>query len=443
MPPETPFLVALSGGADSRMLFELAARHCRRHSSHFFACHVNHGIRGDEAVRDRDFCVSLAKECAECADIFVLNADVPSLAKELGLGIEQCARRVRYDFFDKVMLENRIPLLVTAHNADDNLETLVFNLTRGAGIKGMRGIPETRSVQNGLLIRPMLGIPKSEVLEFCHREELDYVTDSTNSQTEYTRNLIRADIIPVLERINPSVRRSAAKMCRAMSDVWSMTVDAARAYLSEDGTIDVSALKEADQRLLPYVFSIAAETVGADLEAVHLDALRDLCLSGRDGSSVSLPGNLRAVIVGNVMTFEPDRDAPDDPHFDIPLTYGETLIPGWRINCEKDVRGLYLSLERSPLKENTEKNINVYKLDIKAHIIFDTIKRSDDDLRLRTRVEGDRILSRGMHKSVKKLMCDKKLPRTLRDSLPMLVCKNDLLWIPTVAVADGITVKED
>ena len=192
MPPDTPFLVALSGGADSRMLFELASRHCRLHSSYFYACHVNHGIRGDEAIRDRDFCIALAAECPECRDIFVLNADVPALAKENGMGIEQCARQVRYDFFDKIMLENRIPILVTAHNADDALETVIFNLARGTGVKGLCGIPASRPVKNGILVRPMLGIAKSRVLEFCQSERLIFVTDSTNADTAYARNRIRA-----------------------------------------------------------------------------------------------------------------------------------------------------------------------------------------------------------------------------------------------------------
>ena len=440
--PETPILVALSGGADSRMLFELTARYCRAHSSRFYACHVNHGIRGDEAIRDRDFCVRLASECDECADIFVLNADVPTLAKERGLGIEQCARHVRYEFFDKIMEENGISILATAHNADDNLETLVFNLTRGSGVRGMCGIPRTRSVKNGILVRPMLGIPKAEVFEFCEKNSLEYVTDSTNAQTEYTRNLIRAEVIPLLESINPSVRKAASRMTESMTELWSLTADTAHAYVSEDGSISLPSLKSADSRLLPYVFSLAADTVGIDLEGVHLDALKLLASSGKDGSSISLPGNRRAVIVGDTLLFDTDKRTENFSPVDIPLSEGEITLPCGKIYVENTDDGLKIALKLSTSEENFDKNINVYKLAIKAHIIFDKIKWSPDRLRLRTRREGDRILSRGMHKSVKKLMCDKKCPRAVRDMLPMLTCGDDILWIPTVETADGVTAKE-
>lgn len=424
------------------MLFELAARYCRANSSRFYACHVNHGIRGDEAIRDRDFCVKLAAECGECADIFVLNADVPALAKERGLGIEQCARLVRYDFFDKIMGENGISILATAHNADDNLETLVFNLTRGSGVRGMCGIPRTRSVKNGILVRPMLGISKAEVLDFCDKNSLEYVTDSTNAQTEYTRNLIRAEVIPLLEGINPSVRRAASRMTDSMTELWSLTADMARSYVSEDGSISLSKLKSADPRLLPYVFSTAADIVGVDLEGVHLDALKDLATSGKDGASLSLPRNRRALIFVDSLIFDTDKKDCGFSETDLSLSEGMTHLPFGKISAEFTDDGLKITLELSPSEENFDKNINVYKLAIKAHIIFDKIKWSPDGLRLRTRREGDKILSRGMHKSVKKLMCDKKCPRALRDRLPMLVCGDDILWIPTVSAADGVTVKE-
>ena len=246
-------LIALSGGADSRMLFELASRHCAAHGTRFYACHVNHGIRGEEATRDRNFCVRLASECQYCADIFVLNADVPALAEKWGKSIELAARTVRYDFFATVMKEHSIPVLVTAHNSDDNLETVIFNLTRGTGVKGMRGIPPSRPIDGGVLIRPMLGIPKSAVLEFCRENGLDYVTDSTNTDTDYTRNLIRAEIVPLLERINPGVRGSVARLTRSMSELWEYTETEAATYLDGDGRLILSRLSEAPASLAPYV----------------------------------------------------------------------------------------------------------------------------------------------------------------------------------------------
>lgn len=435
-------LIALSGGADSRMLFELAARHCRLHSTHFFACHVNHGIRGDEAIRDRDFCISLAEGCDECRHIFVLNADVPALAAERGLGIEQCARQVRYDFFDRVMSENAIEILVTAHNADDSLETMVFNLARGSGARGMCGIPPVRSLKSGVLIRPMLGISKADVLEFCRQNRLDYVTDSTNAQTEYTRNLIRAEIIPVLTEINPSVRAAASRMALAMSELWSMTADLASKYVRADGIISLPELKSADPRLIPYVISAAADTVGVDLEAVHIDAVRSLIATGTDGKSLSLPGGFRAKLIGERLILEKDEHEEAHGQLLLPFKVGTTDLPWGSVNVRDTGEGYLISMSVFPDEKKFSENINVYKLDITAHIIFDKIKWPIDRLCLRTRATGDKILSGGVRKSVKKLMCDKKLPRVYRDVIPMLTCGDEILWVPSVQTADRIKIKK-
>lgn len=425
------------------MLFELAARHCRIHGCHFYACHVNHGIRGEEALRDRDFCLRLAKECPECREIFVLNVHVPSLAEESGESIEQCARRVRYSFFDKIMGERSIPILATAHNSDDRLETLIFNLTRGSGVRGMCGIPSSRQLENGILIRPMLNISKSEVLEFCRESALDFVTDSTNADTEYTRNMIRARVLPVLEDINPSVRRAAARLTDAMSELCSMTLESARGYVSDDASVPLSGLKNADPRLLPYIFSIAAEMNGADLEAVHLDALKTLCAEARELSSLSLPNGFIALIENECLCFTKDLPKLPSAELDIPLSEGTFPFDCGSLSVHVSENELEISISLFPDGEKSVNNQNVYKLDINTHIIFDTIRWSVGGIRLRTRAPGDRILIRSMHKSVKKLMCDARLPRQQRDALPLLAFDNEILWIPTVAVADGVIIKKE
>lgn len=439
--PTAPMLIALSGGADSRVLFHLAALHCRRHGSQFYACHVNHGIRGDEAIRDRDFCVALAKDCPECADIFVLNADVPALAAASGNSLELEARRVRYSFFESIMTENNIPILVTAHNADDNLETLIFNLTRGSGAKGMCGIPESRPTPGGILIRPMLGIPKSEILEYCRANSLQYVTDSTNSSQEYTRNLIRARIIPCLEEINPSVRQAAARLSESMKELCGYTFGQAEEYLPADGCPSVSLLSKAPAPLLTAALSTVAERNGIDLCAVHLSALANLITEAKDGTSLSLPDKKRAVIYGDSLCFEhDDRVAVEPTPFDVPLSEG-SLSPS--SCCQMQVsltdRGCDISLSLTLNREKSINSKNVYKLDIRAHIISDKINKlslSENRLRLRTRRPGDRIASGGINKSIKKLMCDRSLPRAARDRIPLLCLGDEVLWVPGVATAD-------
>ena len=225
-----PFLVALSGGADSRALFDISSKYCRENGSFFYAAHVNHGIRGDEAIRDRDFCIALARACPECRDIFVLDADVPKMAAESGRSLELEARLLRYSFFNNIMKEKNIELLATAHNADDNLETLIFNLTRGSGARGMRGSPQYRLFEGGIIVRPILCMTKSEILDYCRENSLEFVTDSTNECTDYSRNLIRAKIVPLLEELNPEVRRAAMRLSDSMREVCGIVEVASKSY---------------------------------------------------------------------------------------------------------------------------------------------------------------------------------------------------------------------
>ena len=186
--PNSSILVGFSGGADSSALLDMLCSYAQKSGAKIYAAHINHGIRGAEALRDEEFCRKRAQSYN--IPLFVLSADVPSLAKSSGQSIELCARNIRYDFFAKIMSENSIPLLATAHNANDNLETVLFNLTRGSGLRGLCGIPDKRECRGGMLIRPILHMSREDILKYCRENGLDYVTDSTNTDTDYTRNAL-------------------------------------------------------------------------------------------------------------------------------------------------------------------------------------------------------------------------------------------------------------
>ena len=193
LPNASAYLVALSGGADSRLLLELTIRALLERDpradvgSRVMAAHLHHGIRGEEAHRDEEFCRQVCESLG--ISLAVEHADIPALAAESGESIETVARRARYDFFQRVMTECRIPVLLTAHHADDNLETILDRLLRGSGTKGMGGIPPTRPLDTTPdgsrrdIYRPLLEWTKQEILEACEELGLDYVTDSTNEDT--------------------------------------------------------------------------------------------------------------------------------------------------------------------------------------------------------------------------------------------------------------------
>ena len=181
--PKTPVLLALSGGADSRLLLDRLAKGSKRWGFPLLLAHVHHGIRGESADRDADFCRALAEQYG--LPIEVLFSNVPALAKAHGRGIEEEAREVRYAFFEELMRARNIPLLATAHQADDLLETMLFRIARGTGTAGLCAILPARRFANGFVTRPLLGLSAKEVRGACRAEGLKFTEDETNADPAY------------------------------------------------------------------------------------------------------------------------------------------------------------------------------------------------------------------------------------------------------------------
>lgn len=423
LPQNSPVLVAFSGGADSSALLHMLAEHGKMTGARIYAAHVNHMIRGEEADKDEGFCRKVAESLG--VEIFVLRRDVPAYAEECGKSIETAARDVRYEFFDSVMKENNIPLLATAHNANDNLETLLFNITRGSGLRGVCGIPETRPCEGGTVVRPILGMSRREILEYCRENGIEYVTDSTNTDTDYTRNLIRARVIPALESINENAVENASRLTGALKDdalcLESMT-DWFLEELGEDMSLECEKVLGSPpaiaNRAIMALYGEASQ--GGALEAVHVTAIRQLCAAATPHSVINLPRDTDARIENGRLYFENRKQAPaptDD--------YEVTLVEG--INDISAVRGQIII-------GNSQSAINIYKKSIPMYFDSDKIFGV---LRARNRRAGDKITVRGVNKSVKKLMSDKKIPLELRYRLPVICDDHGIVAVPMCETRDG------
>lgn len=440
-PPHTPILVALSGGADSVALLCALRDYAAAHGTPLRAAHINHGIRGEEAIRDRDFCVML---CARWdIPISVLDADVPALRAARGGSMEEVARQVRYEFFEQVMEEYDIPLLATAHHADDQLETVLLRLTRGCGADGLCGIPPIRALGQGrLVIRPLLECGKQTLVDFCRERELDFVTDSTNDDISYARNRIRREVIPQLRAINPAVTDAATRLVESLRyDVscLSASTDAVvREALSvvplSDGGVRVTlacgCLYEQPEAIRRRVLIRAMTLSGCTVvEEKFVPLLWDMICAGH--GRMSLPGDIEASVEDGRLHLAPAavESAPPLEEMaldlsDLPKTvvFGETRLT--------------FSLT-PPAEEKLGKTQNVYNLCMNTELNFDTIKGRPV---LRARREGDLFLWRGHHRKVKKLLCDMRVPRALRDRLPLLCDGDGILLIPGIGVRDGACV---
>lgn len=199
-------VIALSGGADSvSLLFALRELSQELHIT-LSACHVNHGLRGEDSDRDMRFCEALCERLG--IGLSVLNTDIRAVRVKHE-STEEAARRVRYDFFAEA---SRGKKLATAHNSNDSAETVLLNMMRGTGLKGLCGIPPVR----GNIIRPLIYCTRAEVEDFCRENSLDYVTDKTNLSTDYTRNKVRHIILPEILKINGSFYETVSRMERSL-----------------------------------------------------------------------------------------------------------------------------------------------------------------------------------------------------------------------------------
>ena len=189
-------LVALSGGADSVTLLHLL-NSLQEYSFNIWACHVNHQIRNQEAQRDEDFVRDLCKNLT--VPLIVETVNVPELSNKNSKSLEEMAREVRYNIFNK--LANKLNAkIATAHTLNDSIESVILNLTRGTGLKGLCGIPAKRDN----IIRPLIEISRTQIEEYIRNNNLNFVNDSTNNNLGYKRNRIRHEIVPKLFIVNPS-----------------------------------------------------------------------------------------------------------------------------------------------------------------------------------------------------------------------------------------------
>ncbi len=459
LPSASAYLVALSGGADSRLLLELSVRALLEREpgvaigGRIMAAHLHHGIRGEEADRDEAFCRRLCERLG--VPLIVEHADIPAMAAESGESLETVARRARYEFFLCAMQAHSIPILLTAHHADDNLETVLDRLLRGSGTRGMGGIPPFRVIgltEDGselTVVRPLLDWTKRDILRVCAEMGLDYVTDSTNEETAYTRNRLRHTITPALEELagKDIPQRAATRLSRAAREDEECLTGLAEAQVSDALSLEGDGLRldrlqshhpAIAKRMMAILYERVTEkanphdgrglSTAGTLSAAHLEALCELIQKGIPESAVTLPRGMEARVRGEWLYIRPAEAFS-------PLPSAEPLLlsKGYT-KWGQDVAVL---IESSPEPLSPREGDGVW-----ASAVFPATLPLP--LMARCREAGDEILSHGMHKKLKKLLCDKDIPPHLRDRIPLICLPNgDPLWYPGAAFRDGFPAPKE
>jgi tRNA(Ile)-lysidine synthase len=383
--------VALSGGADSVALLHALWSLRDKLSINVKAAHLNHGIRGAEADRDEAFVKWLCLKF----DIPIVceTVDIPSLAKEKGQSLELCAREVRYEFLSR----NAEGLIATAHTASDNTETLLFNLTRGSGTKGLAGIPPKRDNY----IRPLIFCSRYDVEKYCIDNSLSYVTDSTNLTDDYTRNKIRHKVVTTLKEINPSLEDAVVRATDILREdneaLEFFTNEALFKAISDDGLLceSVNNLPTAVAKRVIIKYAQTVETE-LKLDYLHVNALCEIC---KNDGKISLPCGYYGEVKNGVLIINSENN-DEKPQFYAKLVKVEkinNLLSINLIDCDKIIG--------SPI--------------------------------IRTRKEGDsiRLKNRGCTKTLNKLFTENKVDITIRDSIPVIADDKGVIWVYGMGVS--------
>ncbi len=371
----------MSGGADSVALLHFL---WKTEGVEVAAAHYNHCLRGKESDADEEFvkalCAAMGIEC------ITERGNVAAYAAENGKSTEDAARTLRYEFLRKAAAKLGCSRIATAHNADDNAETVLLNLTRGTGLKGLCGIPPVR----GEIVRPFLQTSREEIEEYLDQNGLQHIEDSSNATDDYSRNRIRHHVSPVLRELNPSFSAAVARMTESLREDEEYIASAAEEFIgreAEANRIGVDAVMALESSVRMRVFRLMH---GGELSAVHCKAIENICLVRSVHAHADVPG-MRVSREFDKLIFgagEPRKIRRRE------LKIGERL---WISEL-----GAEISCEYVPSCSEIHKSLNTFYL--KSESICGS-------LFLASRSEGDKIRLEGRNctKSLKKLFSEARL----------------------------------
>lgn len=400
--------VAFSGGADSAALLVLLDAVRTELGITLQAAHLNHRLRGAESHRDEAFVRTFC--AARNIPLICETADIAAIAKDSGEGIEAAARRVRYDFLHRVANGGKI---ATAHNADDNAETVLLNLVRGSGIRGLCGIPPV----NGPIIRPLIGVDSNTIRAFCEENRIPYVVDSTNLQTDYRRNKLRHQVIPVLKEMNPALCETITRQSRLLRQDADCLDGFSAAHIADD-TLDAEKLRTLSPAIRSRVIRNFAGHRGVTLDHHHTDVLMELIEAG--AGRRELPGGYTAKLLKGRLSIGKNAATPA---FEIDFSNLSAQVTGRRISAK------------------TVQKAKIHNLLFKNVLDYDTI---GNNLTLRGRRPGDAFTpaGRGCRKTLHKLFNECGIPADLRDRVLILADDAGILWVEGFGPDERAAVKD-
>jgi len=414
-----PIIVGVSGGPDSMALLDVLQKTV---SNPLVVAHLNHQFRGQDAKDDADF---VKKEADKRGIESVIESyNVPKFMEETGLGGQEAARKLRYEFYRQTAQKYSASYIALGHHASDQAETVLMRILRGTGTHGLSGIPYTRSFEKYKIIRPLLDVSREEIENYCNENNIKFRTDQSNFSTKYFRNEIRLKVLPYLEEFNPKLENNLHHMAKVLQDEDRFLSDMAQAYIDnnfkinkENFKLPIISLQKLDIALQRRVIHLILTYLNLTGEYTfhHIEKILYLIDQQHPSKSLDLPGLMVKRNYGELVFLTTLINNTKQPYtYDMNVSE-VVLIPG----LNKRIRSF--------VTENYEQQTGIWA-------VFDYKLLKDEHLKIRSRRNGDRIEPLGLNgsKKVKDLFIDYKIPKDEREMQPILECGNKILWIPGI-----------
>ena len=443
--PGDKVLAGVSGGADSVCL--LLALHELQEVMDFSleAIHVEHGIRGEESLQDAAFVENLCKELGIVCHTHTV--DVPAYASENGLGYEEAARRLRYEVFERLALEKNAKIAL-AHHQEDNAETILFQMVRGSSLTGMCGMQPVRMDDRGICyIRPLLHWHREDIEQFLNARKIEWCVDSTNAQLDYSRNFLRAKVLPELAQINTQAVEHINQTATHLSELkeyLDMETEKHWSSLAKEGeklTLDIRGLWELHpvmQRQIVYKAITVAAGRRKDITSAHVDEVLSIC-KGQSGKRVSLPYELTAWREFEILCLKVagQKDAPED---DVKEFF---VSEAWLQQCAETGLECELKIEDTVFTCRIWKNVEEYsEIPRKPYTKWFDYDKIKQGFCIRTRRSGDYFICdvMGHRKKLKQYFIEEKIPATERNQRWLLAQESEVLWFVGGRISEHVKV---
>lgn len=391
-------VLAYSGGPDSTFLLHMFLEN----GFNVELAYVNHMLRGEDSNKELEFVKNIASK--HNIKVQYIERDILSISKEKKKGIEESAREVRYDFFESIP-----GIVATAHNLDDNVETFIFRMVRGTSLKGLCGIKRVRDKY----IRPILHFSKREILEYLISEKIEYVKDYSNKSTEYTRNMIRLKIVPLMEEINPKFKE---KILNLIEDIEEIDFD-----VKENSVSELKKLNTFDKRK-----ALASLMKDNEVSRQKIE-LAEKLLDKEGSSSLDISKGIVLKKVYDKIYVDKKRDIVK---IEQKILIGDTIeFFDSKISVKEISKEEYV--EKANLKDK-----NTFFID--KNLL-------NKELIVRNRREGDYFhpLGSKVKKKLKKFFIDEKVDKFKRDLIPIFTIKDEIVWIARMRGSEKFKINDD